>query len=48
MQYFKISGFSDEIASDIVTQFEVLNRLGIRYFEPRGINGKKHFFTQYR
>ncbi len=40
MQYFKISGFSDEIASDIVTQFEVLNRLGIRYFEPRGINGK--------
>lgn len=40
MQYFKISGFSDEIASNIVTQFEVLNRLGIRYFEPRGINGK--------
>jgi len=36
----KISGFSDEIGSDIQTQFEVLNKLGIPYFEPRGINGK--------
>lgn len=40
MQYNKISGFSDEIAENIQTQFEVLNRLGIKYFEPRGINGK--------
>lgn len=40
MAYKKISGFSDEIASDIVTQFEVLNKLGIEYFEPRGVNGK--------
>lgn len=40
MTYTKISGFSDEIASDIVTQFKVLNRLGISFFEPRGINGK--------
>lgn len=40
MQYTKISGFSDEIASDILTQFKVLNRLGISFFEPRGINGK--------
>lgn len=39
MKYNKISGFSDEIAKDIKTQFEVLNKLGIRYFEPRGING---------
>lgn len=40
MTYTKISGFSDEIASDIVTQFKVLNKLGISFFEPRGINGK--------
>ena len=40
MAYRKISGFSDEIASDIVSQFEVLNKLGIKYFEPRGVNGK--------
>jgi sugar phosphate isomerase/epimerase len=40
MQCKKISGFSDEIASDILTQFKVLNRLGISFFEPRGINGK--------
>ena len=38
--YKKISGFSDEIASDIIEQFEVLKKLGIGYFEPRGINGK--------
>ena len=40
MAYEKISGFSDEIASDITTQFEVLNKLNIKYFEPRGVNGK--------
>ncbi len=40
MQYKKISGFSDEIASDIITQFEVLNKLGISYFEPRFVDGK--------
>ena len=38
--YNKISGFADEIDSAVVTQFEVLNRLGIGYFEPRGIDGK--------
>lgn len=38
--YQYISGFSDEISSDIDTQFQVLNKLGISYFEPRGINGK--------
>lgn len=37
---YKISGFSDEIDQDITKQFEHLNKLGIRYFEPRGINGK--------
>lgn len=40
MKYNKISGFSDEIASDIKTQFEVLGKLGIKYFEPRGVDGK--------
>ena len=40
MNYSKISGFSDEIDKSIVTQFSVLNRLGIKYFEPRGIDGK--------
>ncbi len=40
MKYEKISGFSDEIAEDVDTQFHVLNKLGIYYFEPRGIDGK--------
>jgi len=37
--YNKMSGFSDEINKDIDIQFTVLNKLGIKYFEPRGING---------
>ena len=40
MLYEKISGFSDEIAEDIDVQFSTLNKLGINYFEPRGVNGK--------
>ena len=40
MFYAKLSGFSDEISSNTITQFEVLNKLGIAYFEPRGIDGK--------
>lgn len=40
MEYGKISGFSDEIAEDVETQFQVLQKLGIYYFEPRGIDGK--------
>lgn len=40
MKYNKISGFSDEIDSKIDVQFEVLNKLGISYFEPRGVDGK--------
>ena len=35
-----ISGFSDEIDENIDIQFEVLNKLDIKYFEPRGIDGK--------
>ncbi|MBQ6551463.1 MAG: sugar phosphate isomerase/epimerase [Lachnospiraceae bacterium] len=37
---FTLSGFSDEIDEMIPVQFEHLSKLGIRYFEPRGINGK--------
>ncbi len=40
MEYKRISSFSDEIASNVVTQFEILNKLGISYFEPRVVNGK--------
>lgn len=40
MSHFTISGFSDEISPDIKTQFKELNRLGIGYFEIRGVNGK--------
>ena len=39
MLKYNISGFSDEIDPDIIKQFEHLNKLGIKYFEPRGING---------
>ena len=37
---FTISGFADEIDANVVAQFEHLNKLGISYFEPRGIDGK--------
>lgn len=40
MKYARISGFADEIAGDVDTQFLVLNKLGMGYFEPRGIDGK--------
>lgn len=40
MRYAKISGFSDEIAGDVDTQFRVLEKLNIHYFEPRGIDGR--------
>ena len=40
MKYDKISGFADEIAEDVDTQFRVLQKLDISYFEPRGIDGK--------
>lgn len=37
---YKITGFSDEASSDIVTQFETITKLGIEFFEPRVVNGK--------
>ena len=39
MKNWIISGFSDEIDENIEKQFHHLNKLGISYFEPRGING---------
>lgn len=39
MNYQKISGFSDEITEVTKEQFEALGKLGISYFEPRGIDG---------
>ncbi len=38
--YEKLSGFSDEIHPSVDVQFQVLRKLGINYFEPRGIDGK--------
>ena len=38
--YAKLSGFSDEIHPSVDEQFQVLQKLGITYFEPRGIDGK--------
>ena len=37
---YLITGFADEISPDVKTQFEELNRLGVKYFEPRGLDGK--------
>ncbi len=37
---FILSGFSDEIDADIEVQLSHLKELGIRFFEPRTINGK--------
>ena len=39
MKYNKISGFADEIDASIKVQFEAFKRIGIKYFEPRRING---------
>lgn len=39
MLNYTLSGFSDEIDPMIEAQFEHLNKLGIKFFEPRGING---------
>lgn len=37
---FIYSGFSDEIDENIDVQFKTLNKLGIKFFEVRGVNGK--------
>lgn len=40
MMYVKLSGFSDEIDSAVDRQFQVLNKLGMCYFEVRGVDKK--------
>ena len=40
MSQFVLSGFSDEIDPAADLQFAHLNKLGIRYFEPRCVDGK--------
>ncbi len=40
MKTFKLSGFADEIASDLDTQIEAFKRLGIKSIEMRGVDGK--------
>ncbi len=40
MLNYTISGFSDEIDKMVDVQFAHLNKLGIGWFEPRGIDGK--------
>ena len=39
MSNFVISGFADEIDPMIDVQFAHLNKLGIKYFEPRNVDG---------
>lgn len=39
MNKFILSGFSDEIDQNIKVQFKALKKLGMSYFEPRGVNG---------
>lgn len=40
MSRFVLSGFSDEIDEKIEVQFQSMKKLGIPYFEARGIDGK--------
>ena len=39
MNTFTISGFSDEISEMIDVQFDHISSLGIKYFEPRNVDG---------
>lgn len=41
---YKITGFADEIADDLVTQVESLKKLGIHYMEMRGVDGENLIF----
>ena len=38
--YDKISGFADEIDASVDTQFQVLGKLNMKYFEVRDVDGK--------
>ena len=37
---FKLSGFGDEISPDLNTQLEVMESVGIKNLEIRGVYGK--------
>lgn len=37
---YLITGFADEIDPSVKVQFAELNRLGVKYFEPRGVDGR--------
>ena len=39
-QYEKLTGFADEIAQDLQTQIDSLKKLGMKYVEMRGVDGK--------
>lgn len=39
MSWYTYTGFGDEIDKDIANQMDVMESLGIRYIEPRGVNG---------
>lgn len=41
---YYISGFADEIAGDLTTQIENLQKLGMRYVEMRGVDGNNLIF----
>lgn len=45
MSRFILSAFADEIAPDLKTQMDVLDKHGISYIEMRGVNGKN--LTEY-
>lgn len=38
-EHFVISGFAEEIASDLETQLDTLERLGIDHLDLRGVDG---------
>ena len=40
MSKFILSAFADEIADDLKTQMDVLEKHGVKYIEMRGVNGK--------
>ena len=40
MKYDMLTGFADEIAQDLGTQIESLQKLGMHYVEMRGVDGK--------
>lgn len=40
MRWYQLSGFADEARDDLAGQITVFSQWGIRYLEPRGVDGK--------